>query len=411
MKPPAKGGDMKRDASMDDLAGAWELAWQTRFCPPEELVYGQDQTPEAQAHLRACPYCADLAALRRPPGSGPRTYPAPASPSARPATPPLATGQLWRLAPGLDGWGPKERYYHSPVVLVLETGSQLPNAVLVAQTYHDTLLSGPDDLSLEPRRFAQPWNLYTLHRRDLDHCCGQVDPTLAQRVLVASRGPFAPLEPTSALYLFRQMEIELGCFFASTAVCALLEEARDPAGEVGAGDVSTPLPAVGAGSPEAWGEQPHLRADLLALGLEVPTGEAQAADLYFLAAPPAAELPLAASGTEAERTAPVVAFGHQAGRPRAWHLLEARVTDYVGSPQVMVGGRFSAPLPPGGPWRIEFGWLDRQGGLVRSQAHLVVPGGAPAPRFWAAFPIPEAGAPNLGHRLRIRLFQETDRRS
>jgi|GEM_PF-747334 len=411
MKPSAKGGDMKRDARLDDLAGAWELAWQTRFCPPEELILGQEPTPEAQAHLRACPYCAGQAALRRAAGPGPRVHPAPTPAAARPTTPPLAAGQLWRLDPGRDGWGPKERYYHGPVVLVLDTDSRLPNAVLVAQTYHDPLLSGPDDLSLGPRRFAQPWNVYTLHRRDLHHSCGQVDPALARRVLAASRGSLTSLELTSTLYMFRQMEVELGCFFASAAVCALLEEARDPAGEAGAGQGVAPRPAVGAASPDPWGDQPHLRADLLALGLEVPEGEVRAADLYFLAGPPATELPLAASGAEPQRSTPVVAFGHQAGRPRAWQLLEARVTDYVGSPQVMVGGRFSAPLPPGGPWRIEFGWLDRAGGLVRSQNHLVAPGGAHPPRFWAAFPTQETGAPDLGHRLRIRLFQEADRPS
>lgn len=412
MKPPAKGGVMTLKANLDGLAGAWELAWQTRFCPPEELIRADNPTPEAQAHLRSCPYCAGLAALGREEGNEARAYPAPRPTADQATAPPLAVGQFWRLRPGLDGWGPKERYYNSPVVLVLQIGPQLPNGVLVAQTYHDPLLSGPDDLSLGPRRFAQPWNVYTLHRRDLHHSCGQVDPALAQQVLAASRGAFASLESTSALHLFRQLEIELGCYFASAAVFALLEEYRNQTGEADRDDPSASLPQVGAGLPDLWAEQPHLRADLLALGLEVPAavGQARAADLYFHAAPPATELPLAASGAENQRAVPVVAFGQQSGRPNAWQLLEAQVTDHVGAPQLMVGGRFNGALPPGGPWRIEFGWLDQEGGLVRSQNHLVAPGGARAPRFWAVFPTRENGVPQWGNRLRIRLFQEADPR-
>lgn len=417
MKPPAKGGGTMTDARFGGLTGAWELAWQTRFCPPEAMLRGDSLSPEVSAHLRACPCCAELASLTRESGAAPRTYPRSAVDMEHAAQPSLAPGQLWRLSPDLDGWGPKARYYNSPVVLVLKVGLKFKDEVLVAQTYHDFLLSGPGDTPLGPRRFAQPWNVYTLRSRDLAYCCGQVDSTRASEVLAASHSAFSQIETTSALYFFRQMEIELGCYFSSAAVFALLEERQTESGAaIHPGQFAAA--ALGGkraerGLAESLAAHPNLLVDLLELGLELPenAGEIKAADLYFQAAPPAAELPLAASGADAAQVVPVVAYSHQAGRPLAWNLLEAQVTDFVGSPQLMVGGKLTGPLPGGGPWAAEFRWLDREGRMLRAQASLFTPSSDVSARFWASFPAEETSAPRLGSRLRIRLFREADDKS
>lgn len=416
MKPPAKGDGMMSDARFGDLAGAWELAWQTRFCPPETLLLSDQLAPETIAHLRACPFCAGLAAVTRRSGPSPRSHPMPDVKSG-PRPPVPVPGQLWRLSPSLSGWGPKARYYNSPVVMVLKRGIQIAHAVLVAQTYHDHRLSGPGDVSLGPRRFAQPWNVYTIHSRDLERCCGQVEPDLVRAVLAQSQSPSGNLEATSVLHYFRQMEVELGCYFSSMAVISLLEEHQamsDASIKVG----TIAATAVGdaqsvASLAESLPAQTDLLADLLNLGLEIPESAVagRAADLYFQAAPPVSELALAASGAENAPTVPVVAYAHHDGRPQAWHLLEAQVTDFVGSPQLMVGGRIGEPLPAGGPWTAEFRWLDREGRLVCCKSSQFTPSDAAPTRFWAVFPTEEPGATRPGNRLRIRLFREADKPS
>lgn len=416
MNPPAKGDGMMLDARFGNLSGAWELAWQTRFCPPEEFLRGDKPTPETSAHLRACPCCAGLAAVIHQSGSTPRNHPKPDA-KLEPRSPTPAPGQLWRLSSSLAGWGPKSRYYNSPVVLILKLGPQLRNGVLVSQTYHDPLLNGPGDIPLGPRRFAQPWNVYTVHRRDLEFCCGQVDQDLTQTVLAQSQSPVGEIKATSALYYFRQMEIELGCYFSSRAVFSLLEEHQaEPEGASQgaaiAAAISNGIQSV-ASLAESLAAQPNLLADLAGLGLVLPEDveNGRAEDLYFQAAPPLVELPLAASGADLAPTVPVVAYAHRDGRPHAWHLLEAQVTDYVGSPQLIVGGRISGRLPEGGPWTAEFRWLDRKGSLVRSQASQFAPSTEAPARFWAVFPSEEPGPMRLGNRLRIRLFREADKRS
>jgi hypothetical protein len=379
------------------LAQAWDLAWQTRFCPPQESILADRLAPEALAHLRVCPACQELAACQGEPSPGPVATPA--APAPRPGADP-APGQLWSLAPALGGWGPKHRFYNPPVVLILRAGLHLANGLLVAQTYHDPLLQGEDDVPLNGQRFAQPWNIYTLHRDGLGTLHGQFGPAAAAQVLAASR------------HLFRQMEIELGSFFASAAVCALLEEyqALAESGEPSQADAQ----AQATGElPESWAADPAaLRADLAGLGLKLPEGQeaTAAADLYFLAAPPLAKLALAAAGTDCAWEVPVMALSLREGRPTVCRMLEAMVTDYVGSPQVTVGGRLRAPLPPGEPWRAEFRWLGEDGRLVASRAALLTAGEDGLPRFWALFPLAEAGAPSLGLRLRIRLFRQEGQR-
>jgi hypothetical protein len=401
------------------LGQAWDMAWQIRFCPPQELILADRPAPEALAHLRACPCCHELAACHEElgPWPGPAVSSAPAAMAANAERQPpeLAVGQLWSLAPGLGGWGPKRRFYNPPLVLILREGLHLANGVLVAQTYHDPLLQGEDDVPMDPHRFAQPWNIYTLHRDNLGAPQGQFGPEAAERVLKASQNQPPRLDQGSALHVFRQMEIELGSYFASAAICALMEEYQTLAEEADTAQAPLDVPeqtqAAGA-LPESWPDPSALGADLAGLGLELPAGKegVAAADLYFLATPPLASLPLAAAGLDSSWEVTAMALALCEGRPTSCCMLDALVTDYVGSPQVAVGGRLSTPLPAGEPWRAQFRWLDEAGRLVESRAGVLTEGEDGLPRFWALFPLAEEGDPALGLRLRIRLFRQERQR-
>lgn len=399
---------------LQDLSAAWDMAWQTRFCPPEVDLAQMAGAGHAQEHRQACPACRQNQAWREqaccPPAGRQASGPGPQAQAGEPAP-----GQLWILDPALAGWGPKQRYFNPPVVLVLQVGRHLQNSVLVAQTYHDRLLGGDDDLALAPERFTEPWNIYTLHRDFFWRPCGDFGAQAAQRVLAASRVPHPELPPWSLLQLFRQMEIELGCYFASQAVGRLLEEHRwmaEGLGHIAPADRAAALPDLQPPLAPAL-EQPQGTAlvyrELQRLGLELPAGQAwtTAADLYFQATPRPEEMPLAAAGVEDDGVVPVVALNLRKGVPAAWQLLEARVTDFVGAPQVIVGGKIATMAAGEGDWQAQFAWMDDDGQSVACLASFFEMRAKGVAAFWAAFPLRAQRSSLAENRLRIRLFSKT----
>jgi hypothetical protein len=221
----------------------------------------------------------------------------------------------------------------------------------------------------------------------------------------------------SVLHLFRQMEVELGCFFASRAVCLLMEEHRQlavgvpesaPAAIEPPTRLSDLIPALAR---EPGGGADQLFRELARLGLELPEGQSwtKAADLYFQAAPPREELSLAAAGTDPGNLVPVVALNLREGMPASWKVLEAQVTDFVGAPQVMVGGQIVTTAAGKGNWQAQFAWLDGDGKIVQCLASFFEVRDNGLAFFWAAFPLQAQWGSLAENRLRIRLFSETGR--
>lgn len=404
---------MPDSMQVQELSAAWDLAWQTRFCPPADSLDRTVPDAQMQEHRRACPACRERAqwpqVMEGPPVAQDPAGPGPMDAAARPLP-----GQLWVLNPALGGWGPKQRHFNPPVVLILRVGQHLTNSILVAQTYHDQLLNAGDEIRLAAGRFAQPWNTYTLHRDFFWRPCADFGPQTAQRVLEASQAPPLEAPPWSLLHLFRQMEVELGCFFASQAVCRLLDEHRRLAqeqAEAGQDAVVPPVHPFAGEVPGAAGGAAQVYQELLRLGLELPAGQAgtSAADLYFQALPPREELARAAAGADQGSIVPVVALNLRRGLPAAWQLLEAQVTDFVGGPQVLVGGKIATQAAGEGKWQAQFAWLDANGQMVNSLASFFEVRDNGVASFWAAFPLQAQRTSLAENRLRIRLFSKTGR--
>jgi hypothetical protein len=177
-------------------------------------------------HLSACPPCREKAGQqpKNPALQTLATQLANRAPKA--VAEEVRQGQLWTLRRELAGWGPKDRYYNPPWVLVVSLGKAISDAVQVTQVYDDRALEGPGDVPLgnEWGGFAEAWNRYTLRRSDLDACWGEVGPEVLYRIQKEEEMGFTALDRNSLLYRFRQLEVEAGYFFASQAAGALLDQ-------------------------------------------------------------------------------------------------------------------------------------------------------------------------------------------
>lgn len=196
---------------------AWKAAWRMRCCPPDALLFGKN-TRELQRHLRTCPWCSEERQQHLT-----ETFSFPEIKPTREKTKLPSPGELWSLKQELGGWGPKNRYYAPPLVVIIASHK---HSVEVCQTYGDTQLAGEDDLEFESNKigFCQPWNRYTLRLEDLASCFGAVFSSIDQRFFTAGKKQEQPFETGSLLWFFRQMEVETGFFFATKAVATLMNQ-------------------------------------------------------------------------------------------------------------------------------------------------------------------------------------------
>jgi len=197
-----------------DLKLAWQTALQVRTCPPDS-VFADLSDQKLQAHLKMCPFCAQRSPQVQ------NFWNDNLSKTKQTQLPnDLQPGQIWSIQPHLAGWGPKDRYYQPPLVLVLQKQN---NTVLVVQTYWDKALMGPDDLDLGSLGFAETWNSYHLQNKDLKRCVGKVNQRQLEHILNKVKQDFQAINPNSVLYFFRQLEIEVGSFFAQKSIEDLLQ--------------------------------------------------------------------------------------------------------------------------------------------------------------------------------------------
>ena len=196
---------MKNDRS--ELQRALQHAVEQRTCPTDEILASGGA--EAELHLKSCRACrewlgnrpVDLPAIKSGMSNLTQLYTLPPHKEAAP-------GQVWSVNRTVGGWGARRQYINPPLVLILK---ELPQReLLVSQICSDDLLMGVDDLWLgDGIGFAEPWNLYPLSKRDLDHLLAEVDEALT--VATASDDhPYPGIEHGSPLWHFRQIEKEVG---------------------------------------------------------------------------------------------------------------------------------------------------------------------------------------------------------
>ncbi len=286
------------------MAGAWSLAWRMRCCPPDMALTGE-LTVELQRHLEICPFCrlereAPLPEIRL-------DYSADLTTEKRLPR----VGELWSVTNNLEGWGPKYRYYNSPVVLVTAIVDR--HAVNVVQTFGDCSLAGPDDVLLDNDiiGFAEPWNRYTLSIKDLDIFLGDVSAGCITRLLEVSANESTAPAPGSLLWFFRQMEVETSWFFAGQSIAGLLD-AEKPS------FVSSLL----------YADTDTLFADLKTLSVTIPdVCRSRNLPEHILAGTMPADdlLPLAAADIE-PRTITILLFTAEQGRVRRVKVVSGHVT-------------------------------------------------------------------------------------
>lgn len=224
-------------------------AKQCRTCPPPSVRRDSIDAEEMGYHLKICPYCSlaeteeELAAEELMAGfmGMLRESQTSATPAAEKAIEP---GQLRHIRSDLACWR-NGYFYNPPLIMVLENTRAISDDVLAAQVCHETGLAGPGDLILSHSQtgagklFVEPWNVYTLKRRDLGPAKGRVSEEIVTHVRELENNPeklpdWAPItmpfkENDPRLY-FREMEIEVGYVFSSRSVAALLDELETTAG-------------------------------------------------------------------------------------------------------------------------------------------------------------------------------------
>ena len=211
--------DIKTEAKQQ-LDHAWLLAQRMRCCPPDDILFGDVEKDKAlEDHLQDCQSCRQ-ARLDFPDGINMQL------PKIKNKKNSLSPGELWSISPDMRGWGEKNRYYNPPVVLI--TADAGGYGFTVVQTYCNMLLAGKDDIALngeanELTGFAQPWNRYTLHRKNLGIYLGRVSEPCLQEVILALDNEPEEVKPGSLLWFFRHMEVETGWYFSQQAFPVLMD--------------------------------------------------------------------------------------------------------------------------------------------------------------------------------------------
>lgn len=225
-----KGEDMD-DRNFKAFTGLRAI-YEQRACPPDEVLFAGKRSKEMEAHLGYCRYCNERLEMTTEDHSawqelGGRLKPLIVGNGQNPSP---APGQIWSLdRERLGGWGPYDRYYNPPLVLVLQLQDN-GRTVRVAQVCAEEGLKGEDGADVwldEGIGFAESWNVYSVHRDDLKACRGEIDRSLAKQVLKQSSNLSPSKEVDANVQRFRELEVQLGALVAMRAmpqVMAAVEE-------------------------------------------------------------------------------------------------------------------------------------------------------------------------------------------
>ncbi len=189
---------------------AWEEYLRSRFCPPAEVLLGEN-SEFLKAHTELCPWCyEDMEAFRQ------LVTVTLTVPTLVPESdPPVRLGDLRRLRAGLSGWGePCARYYNSPLVLVVEP-SEAPEVVRVALCHDFPDLASEGDVELIPGCFAEPWNTFACPVSALEYTIVNVGGHVLEKVRAKRRlypprwNPFHHLEVQTAAFFAQKLLVFL----------------------------------------------------------------------------------------------------------------------------------------------------------------------------------------------------------
>ncbi|WP_318557249.1 hypothetical protein [Geobacter anodireducens] len=224
-----------KGTTMDDrnfeAANALRAVYEQRACPPDDVLFAVERSEELMAHLGYCRYCNERLEMTAADQGAweelSRQLKQQLS-EKRPEFAP-APGQVWSLdRKRLGGWGPYDRYYNTPLVLVLKLQDD-GQTLRVAQVCAEEGLKGDDgaDVWLDDSiGFAESWNVFSVHRDDLMTCLAEVGQSVARDVLMQARN--LPHESESApapvIREFREFEIQVGAFMAMQAMPQVMAE-------------------------------------------------------------------------------------------------------------------------------------------------------------------------------------------
>jgi hypothetical protein len=220
-----------KEAAMDNKTLKESLAlrahYEQRACPPDEVF--ASPSVQLQAHLGYCRYCnerltltvADLAAWEE---IANRLSPECERSCGKKK---VRVGQIWSLnACEVGGWGPYDRYYTPPLVLILEVQDK-------GSTFRVAPVCGEKDLRAEDGTdvwlgdhigFAESWNIFSVHRDTLKGCKETVEQSFASQVLDQSRVPRPDAEFSLLILQFRELETQVASFVAMRALPRVMEE-------------------------------------------------------------------------------------------------------------------------------------------------------------------------------------------
>jgi hypothetical protein len=206
----------------DLLRAALEEAVRVRGCPPAEILAEQHPDEALAFHLASCFFCRDERELLMELGVEPEPPISAGEEAAERGA--VRPGDVRALSAVLGGWGPRGRYYRSPLVLVLEPLPGMAGAVRVCLVHDFPRLAGPGDVELAPGLFAESWNSFPAPIDRLGPAVRMVPGAVLEGVLRAVRkrpDPGAagsereddtPESPYVAA--FRRLEVETSAYFS-----------------------------------------------------------------------------------------------------------------------------------------------------------------------------------------------------
>ncbi len=223
---------------------ALSLAKQYRSCPPHRIREDPGQEASLKRHRAVCPYCAgsdfqDQEAWHLLGKELKRKRFSTQNPDAASG---LRPGQLCFVKSDLSMWR-GHYFYNPPLVLITKESASMLDDVLVAQTYHDVYLAGPEDLIVPADDspldscFVECWNIYTMKAAHLGPPLGRLSERILKGVLTAVEQPDfhpewaglpRPFSENDPRRFFRELELEVAYTFSSQSVSELLEDIEAP---------------------------------------------------------------------------------------------------------------------------------------------------------------------------------------
>jgi len=210
---------------------AWDVARKERVCPSDsELFLKPTSARKLNRHVKKCNLCQERIALQEymPSWKELATRVQAGYPQAIYNVKMLPSiGQVWSVKAKLNGWVDADLFYNAPMVLLIEHDRYKKNTLQVAQIYSDKALMNQGDVWLgDDYGFAESWNTYSINVRHLGTYWGEVDQKMIQTVRDGSGKPSTIKGYDYFNTLFRNLEKDVGSFFADKSSQIIEEEKK-----------------------------------------------------------------------------------------------------------------------------------------------------------------------------------------